>query len=51
MDCWWETFDIRTYLKNSLTEAEFKSILEAKPPDKIASILDLVERAKQIKKN
>lgn len=51
MDCWWETFDIRTYLENSLSEAEFKSILEAKPPDKIASILDLVEQAKQIKKN
>jgi len=51
MDCWWETFDIRTYLENNLSEAEFKSILEAKPPDKIASILDLIEQAKQRKKN
>jgi len=47
MDCWWETFDIRTYLENSMSEAAFKSILEAKPPDKIASILDLIEQAKQ----
>lgn len=49
MDCWWETFDIRTYLENSLSEADFKTILEAKPPDKIASILDLIEQAKQRK--
>jgi hypothetical protein len=47
MDCWWETFDVRTYLENSLSEAAFKSITEAKPPDKIASILDLIEQAKQ----
>ena len=47
MDCWWETFDIRTYLENSMSEAAFKSIIEAKPPDKIASILDLIEQAKQ----
>ena len=47
MDCWWETFDVRTYLENNLSEAAFKSLTEAKPPDKIASILDLIERAKQ----
>jgi len=47
MDCWWETFDVRTYLENSMSEAAFKSITEAKPPDKIATILDLIEQAKQ----
>jgi transcription antitermination protein NusB len=47
MDCWWETFDIRTYLQNSLSEEAFKRISEAKPPEKIASILDLIEQAKQ----
>ena len=47
MDCWWETFDVRTYLENTLSEAAFKSISEARPPDKIASILDLIEQAKQ----
>jgi len=46
MDCWWETFDIRAYLENTLSESAFKSISEAKPPDKIASILDLIEQAK-----
>ena len=47
MDCWWETFDIRTYLEKRLSETEFKSVTEAKPPDKILSILELIEQAKQ----
>jgi N utilization substance protein B len=47
MDCWWETFDIRTYLENTLSETAFKSITEAKPPYKILSILELIEQAKQ----
>ena len=47
MDCWWETFNIRTYLENTLSEEAFKSISEARPPDKIASILDLIGQAKQ----
>ena len=47
MDCWWETFDVRTYLEKTLSEAAFKSISETRPPDKIASILDLIEQAKQ----
>ncbi len=47
MDCWWEIFDVRTYLENTMSEAAFKSISEARPPDKIASILDLIEQAKQ----
>jgi len=51
LDCWWETFDVRTYLENCMSEAAFKTLTEAKPPDKIASILDLIEQAKQIKKN
>ncbi len=29
------------------TETAFKSITEAKPPDKILSILELIEQAKQ----
>jgi len=47
MDCWWETFDVQTYLENNMSEAAFKSFTEARPPDKIASILDLIEQAKQ----
>lgn len=47
MDCWWETFDVRTYLENSMSEAAFKALAEARPPDKIASLLDLIEQARR----
>ena len=46
MDCWWETFDIRTYLENTMSESAFNAFLAAKPPDKIASLIDLIEQAK-----
>ena len=47
MDCWWETFDVRTYLKEILSESDFKALMDAKPPDKIASLIDIIEQAKQ----
>jgi len=47
MDCWWETFDVKTYLEHILSEAAFKALVNAKPPDKITSLIDLIEQAKQ----
>jgi len=47
MDCWWETFDIRSYLQERLSESEFKKLLTAKPPDKLTSLVDLIEQAKR----
>jgi N utilization substance protein B len=50
MDCWWETFDVKTYLENILSESDFKALMNAKPPDKINSLIDLIEQAKQMNK-
>ncbi len=47
MDCWWESFDVRTYLQEILPESDFKVLMNAKPPAKIASLIDLIEQAKQ----
>ncbi len=47
IDCWWETFDVKTYLEEILSESEFKALVNAKPPDKINSLIDLIEQAKQ----
>ena len=46
-DCWWERFDVITYLKAVLSEKELMSLLEARPKPKVASILELVEQARQ----
>lgn len=47
IDCWWETFDVVRYLKDHLPEGQFSKLLAAKPRPKIASLVDLIEKAKK----
>lgn len=47
LDCWWEIFDVETYLKASLHEREYSRLAEKKPKNKVASILEVVEAAKK----
>lgn len=48
LDCWWETFDVDTYLKANVSETLYKELTKAKPPrDKVASILEIAEKAKK----
>ena len=47
IDCWWETFDVKSYLKENLSESHFEALMNAKAPDKINSLIDLIEQAKQ----
>ena len=46
-DCWWEYFDIQSYLERTLSEAELQKLLQSKPPSKIASIVELIEKAQK----
>jgi hypothetical protein len=46
IDCWWELFDVRTYLEENLSEDDFRALLDQKPKPKITSILELIEKAK-----
>lgn len=48
MDCWWQTIDIETFLKERLQPAEFKSLLEGpRPPGRLDLILEVLERLKK----
>ncbi len=49
LDCWWERFDVENYLKNNMSAAEFNSLMARaeKPPNKISSIVEIVEAAKK----
>lgn len=47
MDCWWENFDIQSYLERTLSEAELVKLLQSKPPSKIESIIELIEKAQK----
>jgi len=46
IDCWWEIFDVETYLRENLAEEDFRALLDQKPKPKITSILELIEKAK-----
>ncbi len=44
-DCWHQKFDIKAYLEANHTEKELAKILTM-PQPKVASLLDLIEKAK-----
>jgi hypothetical protein len=47
-DCWWESFDVMSYLRANLTEDQLQRLLEkrAQPQPKISSLLELIEKAR-----
>ena len=47
IDCWWETFDVVRYLKDHLPEEQFNRLGNATPRPKIASLVELIEKAKK----
>lgn len=46
-DCWWDRFDVVTYLKDRMPKDDFLKLSEARPKPKVASLLDLIEQAKK----
>jgi hypothetical protein len=47
VDCWWETFDIVQYLKDHLPEDQFERVMNARPKAKIASLVEVIQQARQ----
>jgi hypothetical protein len=45
MDCWWETFDIVLFLKQSLSKEEFEHLTRLRPKPKVTSIIELIQKA------
>jgi hypothetical protein len=50
IDCWWETFDVERYLKDTLPEEQLQSLIKTKPKPKVASLLEIAQKARQNKK-
>jgi hypothetical protein len=46
LDCWWETFDVEAFVRTHFSEDQIRTIL-APRPDKVATIVELIERARQ----
>ncbi|HMA85471.1 MAG TPA: hypothetical protein VKN73_07195 [Desulfosalsimonadaceae bacterium] len=52
-DCWWEQFDVASYLKAHLPAEVFEKLVETaavQPKNKLTSIVEIAEQAKQQKK-
>jgi hypothetical protein len=47
IDCWWETFDVLSYLTDTLGPVERDRILNARPPSKIRQLVDIIEQSKK----
>lgn len=49
LDCWWEQFDVRTFLQAHLSEEDMRKIERSDttpPPAKLFSLLDQIQQAK-----
>ncbi|SHL25954.1 hypothetical protein SAMN02745216_04912 [Desulfatibacillum alkenivorans DSM 16219] len=47
LDCWWEVFDVASYLKDALSPEDFQKLAAAQetgPQSKMASLLKVVEK-------
>lgn len=45
LDCWWEIFDVDSYLKENLPADAYEGLIKAGPKPKVASIVEIAEAA------
>lgn len=52
LDCWWEIFNVEAYLKQHMPKAEFAQLMARaeQPKNKISSIIEMIEKAKNREK-
>jgi hypothetical protein len=49
LDCWWEQFDVRSFLQAHLSEEDMAQVERASaspPPSKMLSLVELIQQAK-----
>lgn len=48
LDCWWERFDVVAHMQAYLTPEAFDALSNLRtPPDKVASLVDLIRQAQE----
>jgi hypothetical protein len=47
LDCWWESFDAAAFFRQTLDPEAFEQLVAAPPPNKIASILDILHQTRE----
>ena len=49
LDCWWERFDVRSFLQVHLSQEDMAQVEQAAaspPPSKVLSLLDMIQQAR-----
>jgi hypothetical protein len=49
LDCWYQHFEVESFLKSELSEQEWKNIFEKQTQPKMLSLLEMIEQAKKSK--
>ena len=47
LDCWWERFDVVGYFRQRLSPSEFSRRQNPTPPNKAATLVELIRQARQ----
>ncbi len=48
LDCWWERFDVAALMREVLSEEDFARLAAGhRPPNKVASLIDLIRQARE----
>ncbi len=45
-DCWWEMFDVESFIRANYTDEQVRQILSA-PKPKVLSLIELIQQARQ----
>ena len=45
-DCWWETFDVESFVRANYTDEQVRQILSATKP-KVLSLIELIQQAQK----
>ena len=47
IECWWEIFDVSTYLENILPVEKLNRVILKKPKPKIESLVEMIQKAQK----
>lgn len=50
MNCWFRYFDVEGYLRDDLTAEEFAKVFQQAPKNKVQSLMELIDQARQRQK-
>ena len=45
LDCWWQIFDVESYLKENVPAEILDPLVSARPKEKVASIVEMAQKA------